>query len=142
MCMHPDYFVLHSITDSAFMVTVQLAHPAALGRHGKVFGESLREAIPALNTIKCFKFGAIMFYSLTELDPRTYIVKPLKPVYMITRRVQGGWLLEFSVLSTSKVISGWIPTCDSVHSVTLKCCPTGNSGRQHHDPISHSVTLS
>ena len=28
-------------------------------------------------------------------------------------------LLEFYILATSKVVSGWIPTCDSVHSCAL-----------------------
>ena len=27
-----------------------------------------------------------------------------------------GWLLEACILATSKVISGWILTCDSAHS--------------------------
>ena len=30
-----------------------------------------------------------------------------------------GYLLEFSILATSKVISGWAPTCDSVQSGRL-----------------------
>ena len=54
-----------------------------------------------------------------------------------------GWLLEFYVLATSTVILGALPTCDSACSVqTLYCCPTGKSGHWHHDPLSHSVTLS
>ena len=27
-----------------------------------------------------------------------------------------GWLLEFYIFGTSTVISGWVPTCDNVHS--------------------------
>ena len=30
-----------------------------------------------------------------------------------------GWLLEFYILATYRVISGWVPTCDSVHSWQL-----------------------
>ena len=33
------------------------------------------------------------------------------------------YLLLFSVLATSKVISGWIPTCDSAHSWRLCSAP-------------------
>ena len=38
-----------------------------------------------------------------------------------------GCLLEFDVLTTSKVISGWVPTCDSVHSWRLySAAPLGS----------------
>ena len=48
----------------------------------------------------------------------------------------------FYVLATSEIISGRVPTCNSTHSWRLLSnCPTGKRGRQHHDLISHSVTL-
>ena len=34
-------------------------------------------------------------------------------------KVMNGWLLEFYVLTTSKVILGWGPTCYSAHSWRL-----------------------
>ena len=38
-----------------------------------------------------------------------------------------GWLLEFYVLATSNVISGWVPTFDSAHSWRLySAVPLGN----------------
>ena len=38
-----------------------------------------------------------------------------------------GWLLEFHILATSKVISGWIPTCDSEQICRLySAAPPGN----------------
>ena len=37
-----------------------------------------------------------------------------------------GWLLEFHLLATSKVIAGQVPTCDSAHSWQLYCtAPVG-----------------
>ena len=33
--------------------------------------------------------------------------------------VKVGWLLEFYILATSKVISGWVLTYDSAHSWQL-----------------------
>ena len=45
--------------------------------------------------------------------------------------------LAFYILTTSKVISGQVPTCDSAQ--TLQCCPMPCRG---HGPISPSVTLS
>ena len=50
---------------------------------------------------------------------------------------QSSWLLEFYTWATSNVISSRVQTCDSVYS----WCPTGRSGHQHHDLISHSITL-
>ena len=48
------------------------------------------------------------------------------------------WLLEFYVLA----ISGKVPTCDSAHSWRLyRAAPLGYQARQHHDLISHYVTL-
>ena len=46
-----------------------------------------------------------------------------------------GWLLAFYALATSKVISGWVLTCDSA-------APLGNQTRWNHNPISHTFTLS
>ena len=51
------------------------------------------------------------------------------------------WLLEFHVLATSKVISGLVLICCSMHSWWLYSV-TWKSGYQHHDMISYSVMLS
>ena len=52
-------------------------------------------------------------------------------------------VLEFYVLATSKVISGRVPTCDSVHSWRFYSAATlGDQINQHHDPISLSTTIS
>ena len=52
-------------------------------------------------------------------------------------------MLCFYVLSTSKVMSGRVPTCDSEHSWRLfyyyPCC---KSGHQHHDLTFSTLTLS
>ena len=38
-----------------------------------------------------------------------------------------GWLLEFYILATPRVISGWLPTCDSAQSWPLySAAPLGN----------------
>ena len=43
------------------------------------------------------------------------------------KMVVAGWLLEFYVLATPKVISGCVPTCDSVHSRWLySAAPLGD----------------
>ena len=56
---------------------------------------------------------------------------------------QVGWLLEFYVLATSKVISGQVPICDSAQPSRLySAVPVRKSGCQHHGLISHTVTLS
>ena len=46
----------------------------------------------------------------------------------VKAQVKVGWVLELYVLVESVLI------CDRAHS--------GRPGRQHHDPLSHSVTLS
>ena len=51
------------------------------------------------------------------------------------------WLLEFYVLATFTVMSGQTLTSDSALMVILYC-PIGKSGQQHHDLITHLVTLS
>ena len=44
--------------------------------------------------------------------------------------------------SNIKVTSGRVPTCDRAHSWQLsQCCPTGTTGCQHHDLISHSSDI-
>ena len=48
-------------------------------------------------------------------------------------------VLEFYVLATSKVIAGWILTCDSAHSWSFYSAAL--LGYQTHDRISHSITL-
>ena len=53
-----------------------------------------------------------------------------------------GWLLEFYILVTAKVISGRVPSlwwCRVM--VTLQCSSTWNSGCHHSEPISLSVTI-
>ena len=52
------------------------------------------------------------------------------------------WLLEFYILATTKTVWGWAPTYDSVHLLQIYSAVTGRTGHQHHDLISHSVTLS
>ena len=39
--------------------------------------------------------------------------------YENMKEVGVGWLLEFYVLTTSKVMSAQVPTCDSAHSWRL-----------------------
>ena len=40
-----------------------------------------------------------------------------------------GWLLEFNVLATSKVIPGWVPTCDSAYPMRFyRDLPLGEQG--------------
>ena len=63
-----------------------------------------------LGEYACTIRGGLMWLLLLEL-PKT------------TRRCTAshffnwvGWLLEFYILATSKVISGWVLTCDSLHS--------------------------
>ena len=55
-----------------------------------------------------------------------------------------GFLLEFNVLTTSTVISGWVALCVSVHE---GCCIVlslfgDQAAVTMYDLISHSVTLS
>ena len=51
--------------------------------------------------------------------------------------------LLFYVLSTSKVISGWVQTCDNAHSWWLySAASLGTPGHWHYDLLSHSVALS
>ena len=40
-------------------------------------------------------------------------------ILYIHERKLVGWLLEVYDLATSKVISGWLPTCDSTLIVTI-----------------------
>ena len=52
-------------------------------------------------------------------------------------------LLEFYILATSEVMSGLVPTCDSVHRWRIySAASLGGPGRQHHNIISHLVILS
>ena len=51
-------------------------------------------------------------------------------------------LLAFYILAMSKVISGWVPTCDSALSWRLySAVPTGRRGHQQNDLIYHSMVL-
>ena len=53
------------------------------------------------------------------------------------------WLFKFYPLTTSKVMSWWVLTSDSVHLWLLySSAPLRNHAAQHHELISHSVTLS
>ena len=50
------------------------------------------------------------------------------------------WLLGFYILATSHVISGQVPTCDSVHSGRLySAFPVGDQATSN---VTYSVTLS
>ena len=48
----------------------------------------------------------------------------------------------FYILATSKVLSGWVPTCDCILMATLQCCLMETPCHQYHDMISHSIKLS
>ena len=51
------------------------------------------------------------------------------------------YLALFNVLKVFKVISKWVPTCDSHSHGDFIMLSTGKPGHQHHTLISHSVTL-
>ena len=59
--------------------------------------------------------------------------------------VMGEWriVFQFCILATFK-LSGWVPTCDSVHSCQswwlYSAAPSGRPDSKHHD-CSHTVTL-
>ena len=53
-----------------------------------------------------------------------------------------GWLLEFYALAISKVMSGWLPTCESVHSWQLYiAAPLGDQVTWSVIPLSNIILI-
>ena len=61
----------------------------------------------------------------------------LPQIRINTRRV--GWLLEFHVLATPKVLSGQVPTCDNVYSWQIySVAPTWYLTQPHYSDTEHT----
>ena len=69
-----------------------------------LLNDVLRQVLWFVCVLSCFVFCCAPTAIWCQFDGAT--VCYIRPFYL-------GWLLEFYVLGTCKVISGWIPSCDS-----------------------------
>ena len=95
--------------------------------------------------IYIYIYCLLLFYVLgtSKVNIHTYLnIVVYIHVYICMCVCVGCWLLDFYVLTTSNVISGQVPTCDSAHSLCLYSATSlGDQTTSTITLISHSVTL-